>query len=119
MVRNQLANAGEVRDVNLIPGSGGFLGGWYGNPLLYSCLKNPMGRQAWWAMVHRDAKNRTQLKQLSMHARMGTYVVFSCISQMLFLLHVRKYTFSLLAFRHGNMINSLQRKVRGGDICFF
>ena len=23
-----------------------------GNPLLYSCLKNPMDRAAWWAKVH-------------------------------------------------------------------
>ena len=23
-----------------------------GNPLHYSCLKNPMDRGAWWAMVH-------------------------------------------------------------------
>ena len=23
-----------------------------GNPLLYSCLENPMGRRAWWASVH-------------------------------------------------------------------
>ena len=23
-----------------------------GNPLQYSCLKNPMDRRAWWATVH-------------------------------------------------------------------
>ena len=39
-----------------------------GNPLQYSCLANPMGRGAWWAMVHRVAKSQTQLKQLSTHA---------------------------------------------------
>ena len=27
-----------------------------GNPLQYSCLKNPMDRGAWWATVHRVAK---------------------------------------------------------------
>ena len=36
-------------------------------PLQYSCLENPMERGAWWATVHRVAKSRTQLKQLSMH----------------------------------------------------
>ena len=27
-----------------------------GNPLQYSCLKNPMDRGAWWATVHRVTK---------------------------------------------------------------
>ena len=34
-----------------IPGSGRFLGGGNGNPFQYSCLKNPMGRDAWWSTV--------------------------------------------------------------------
>ena len=29
-----------------------------GNPLQYSCLKNPMGRGAWWAIVHGSQKVR-------------------------------------------------------------
>ena len=28
-----------------------------GNPLQYSCLRNPMDRGAWWATVHRVAKS--------------------------------------------------------------
>ena len=28
-----------------------------GNPLLYSCLENPMGRGAWWTIVHRVEKS--------------------------------------------------------------
>ena len=36
------ANAGDVRDTGLIPGSGGTPGGGHGNPLQYSCLENPM-----------------------------------------------------------------------------
>ena len=27
-----------------------------GNPLQYSCLKNPMDRGAWWATVHKGCK---------------------------------------------------------------
>ena len=38
-----------------------------GNPLQYSCLGNPTDRGAWLAAVHRVAKSRTQLKQLSTH----------------------------------------------------
>ena len=37
------------------------------NPLQYSCLENSMDRGPWWATVHRIAKNRTRLKQLSLH----------------------------------------------------
>ena len=32
-----------------------------GNPLQYSFLENSTGREAWWAIVHGVAKNRTQL----------------------------------------------------------
>ena len=32
-----------------------------GTPLQYSCLENPMGRGAWWAVVHGVAKSRTWL----------------------------------------------------------
>ena len=33
-------------DAGLIPASGRSLGGGYSNPLQYSCLKNPMDREA-------------------------------------------------------------------------
>ena len=36
-----------------------------GSPLQYSCLENPRGGGAWWAVVHGVAKSRTRLKQLS------------------------------------------------------
>ena len=32
-----------------------------GTPFQYSCLENPMDREAWWAAVHGVAKSRTQL----------------------------------------------------------
>ena len=43
VVNNQSANAG---DAGLIPGSGRSLGKGNGNPLQYSCLGNPMDREA-------------------------------------------------------------------------
>ena len=64
VVKNLAANAGDVRDVGLIPGLGGSPGGGHGNPLQYSCLENPMDR-AWWATVRRVAKSQTRLKQVS------------------------------------------------------
>ena len=52
VVKTLPANAGDVRDVNLTPGSGRFPGGGYGNPLQHSHLENPMDRGAWWITVH-------------------------------------------------------------------
>ena len=45
-----------------IPGLGGSPGGGHDNPLLYSCLENPMDRGAWRAIVQGVAKSFTQLK---------------------------------------------------------
>ena len=59
VVKNPPANAGDGRDVGLIPGSGRSPGGGNGNLLQYSCLENPMDRGAWQATVHRVAKSWT------------------------------------------------------------
>ena len=42
----------QARNVTLIPGSGRSPGEDNGNPVLYSCLGNPMDIGAWWAVVH-------------------------------------------------------------------
>ena len=65
-VKNLPANAGDRRDVGLIPGWGRSPGGGHGNPLQYSYLKNLIDQRVWWAMLHRIAQSQTQLKQLSM-----------------------------------------------------
>ena len=44
MVKNPLASAGDIRDVRSVPGSGRSPGEGYEDPLLYSCLENPMDR---------------------------------------------------------------------------
>ena len=41
------------------------LGGGRGNPLKYSCLENPMDREAWWATVHGVPKSQTRLRNLT------------------------------------------------------
>ena len=56
-VKNPPANAGNIRDMGLIPGLGRSPGGEDGNLLQYSCLENPMGRGAWQATVHRVAES--------------------------------------------------------------
>ena len=60
VVKNLPANAGDIRDMDLIPGSGTSPGIGHGNPLQYSCLENPMDRGAWRATVHGVSKSRTQ-----------------------------------------------------------
>ena len=62
VVKNPPANAGDMRDMGSIPGSGRSPGGGHDNPLQYSCLENPMDRGAWWATVHWAAKSQIQLK---------------------------------------------------------
>ena len=49
MVKNRPAMPG---DPGSIPGLGRSPGEVNGNPLQYSCLGNPMDREAWWATVH-------------------------------------------------------------------
>ena len=69
MVKNPLANAGDVRDAGLIPGSGRSPGGGHGTPLQYSCLEDPKDRGAWGARVHEVAESQIGEKQLGLHAR--------------------------------------------------
>ena len=59
MVKNLPANAGDAKDVGLIPGSGRSPGRRHGNLFQYSCLENPMDRGAWQATVHRVTKPYT------------------------------------------------------------
>ena len=59
VVMNPPANVGDMSGfdpwVRKIPGGG------HKNPLKYSCLENPMDREAWQATVHGVAKSQTRL----------------------------------------------------------
>ena len=67
VIKNPSANAGDARDASSIPGLGRSPGEGTGNPFRYSCLENPMDRDAWWATVHRVTKCLIQLNQPSTH----------------------------------------------------
>ena len=58
-VRKLPANAGDARDVGLMPGLGRSGGGGNGNPLQYSCPENSMYRGAWLARGHEVTKSQT------------------------------------------------------------
>ena len=60
--RESPVNAGDTRNVDLIPGSGRSPGEGNGNPLQHSCLGNPMDRGAWQAIVLEVTKNQTSLR---------------------------------------------------------
>ena len=49
----------DAGDLGSIPGLGRSPPGGNGNPLQYSCLENPMDREAWWATVHGVTKSWT------------------------------------------------------------
>ena len=55
------AKGGDIRNAGLTSGLGSSPGGEHGNPFQYSCLENPMDREAWGA-VHRVTKSQTGLK---------------------------------------------------------
>ena len=62
-VKNLSANAGDLRDVSLIPGSGKSPGGGNSNPLQYFCLENPIDRRAWQATVYLVANSWVSLRE--------------------------------------------------------
>ena len=59
VVKNLLANAGEVREAGSVLGWEDSPGEGNGNPLLYSCLEDPMDSGAWQATVQGITKMGT------------------------------------------------------------
>ena len=57
MVKNLPANAGDTRELGLIPGLGRSPGGGNGNLFQHSCLENSIERGAWQATVHGVAES--------------------------------------------------------------
>ena len=62
VIKYSPVNAGHVRDLGSIPGSGRSPGGAHGNPLQYSWLENSMDRGDWQATVHGATKSPEPLK---------------------------------------------------------
>ena len=59
LVKNQLVNVRDTRDVGLIPGLGGFPEEGNGNLLQFYCLENFMSRGTCWAIIHGVTKSWT------------------------------------------------------------
>ena len=60
VVKNPHANAGGLRDMGLVPGSGRSHGGRNSNSLQYSCQGNPMDKGAWWGHQESDTTEVTE-----------------------------------------------------------
>ena len=75
VVKNLQANAGDVRDVDSIPGLGRSPGGGNGIPLQYSCLENAVHRGAWQVTVHRVAELDTPETTYT-HTHSHTHIIF-------------------------------------------
>ena len=73
VVKNPPANAGDIRDMGSIPGSGRSSRGEHNNPLQCFCLENPMDRGPWQATVHGMAKSQTRLKRLACTQALHNY----------------------------------------------
>ena len=83
MVKNLPANAG---DAGSMPESGRSPEEGNDNPLQYSCLENSMDREAWWATVHRGAKELDTTERLNndggeLQARMLCYANKRCSAE--------------------------------------
>ena len=65
VVKNLPANAGNARDMNLIPGLGRSPEGGHGNPLHYSCLENPHGKRSLVGYSTWDSKELKMTKQIT------------------------------------------------------
>ena len=61
----QLSNLFCLNDYSCLMIPSPLIGEGNGNPLQYSCLENPMGRGAWWAVVRGVVKSWTRLRDFT------------------------------------------------------
>ena len=83
-----------------VPGSGGASGGGHGSPLQYSCLENPMDREAWQTIIHAVAKSRTQLKLLSMKYSPPGFPVLHYLPEFAQIQSIESVSQSVQSFSH-------------------
>ena len=69
VVKNPLANAGDLRDVGSKPESGRSPGRGHSNPLQYSWLENPMDRGAWYRGCSAQGHTEADMTEAIWHAQ--------------------------------------------------
>ena len=75
MIKTAPANAGDTRDVGLIPGSGKAPRKGTGNLFQYSCLKNSMDRSAWQTTVHEVARLSADTREVPFVAEVNVWYI--------------------------------------------
>ena len=73
--------AEDTGDQGSIPGLGRSPAGGHDNPLQYSCLENPMDREAWRVTVHGVAKSQARMKRLSTHIHISHHFSLCVITR--------------------------------------
>ena len=109
-VKNK-ASACNAGDPGSVPGLGRSPGEGNGNPLQYSCLKNPMDRGAWWVTVHGVAKSQTQLNDFT-HTSHNT--IYKTELKQIKDLNVRPNTIKLLEENIGRILFDINHS----NFCF-
>ena len=71
VIKNPPASEGDTRDAGLSLWSGRSPAVQNGNLLQYSCLENPMDREAWWVTVHgiSEGSDTTEYTYKGIHVR--------------------------------------------------
>ena len=91
------------------PWIGKIPGGGHGNPLQYSCLENPVGREAWWAAVYRVTKHQTRLRQLSMCMSRAYHTKWSKLNRDRQISYDVSYTWNLKTVIQMNLFTNRNR----------
>ena len=112
VVKNLPANAGDVGDLDLIPGSERSPGRENGKPLQHSCLDNPMDRGAWQPMVSQKVRhNRVQVQCVCVHAH-HEFFIYSSMAGHLCYFHILATNYcsehKWVKWSHSVVSNSLQ-----------
>ena len=96
-------------DLGSNSGSGRSPGEGNGNPLQYSCLENPMDREAWWATVHVVAKSRTLQSDFTF-----TFFQYVFLNQFLINIYVDIYLIYVYIFKivHLSILTSFSSQLR-------
>ena len=67
VVKNLTANAGDIKDMGLIPERRRYTRGGHGNPFQYSCLENPLDRGAWLATGLQQGHKESDMTETTQH----------------------------------------------------
>ena len=105
----------NVGDPGSIPGSGRSPGEGNGSPLQYSCLENPMYREAWQATVHGVSKELDTSEQLHFHFQFNVFL-FENINTSFLLLFF--FLFSVPEATNTYVICLIHLRLKPRQFCF-